>query len=185
MQIPHRPEVVDVHVGRLIRARRLGLGLMQSTVARALGVSFQQIQHYERGDNRTPLARLMALSRVLEVEPTFFFSGLSSSMSRSPAAPIRPIGDMIPDLAVAGAATRASSGDVKRRQAKGGQCFDRPLAKVGVDRAVGNRLRSRRLELGLSQQALAQRVQLAVRQVQKYEVGIPASPIQSCPQHPH
>jgi transcriptional regulator with XRE-family HTH domain len=65
---------IDVHVGRRLRARRQELGLSQMRLAEALGVTFQQIQKYERGVNRVVASRLYDLSRSLDVPIEYFFS---------------------------------------------------------------------------------------------------------------
>ena len=73
------PDPVDIHVGSRVRLRRTLLGLSQDKLARAIGVSFQQLQKYERGTNRISASRLYALSKVLGVG----ISG-SSRMRRRP-----------------------------------------------------------------------------------------------------
>ncbi len=70
------PRLVDVHVGQRVRMRRLFKGMSQSDLARALGLTFQQVQKYERGMNRVSASRLYDLSRVLEVPVSFFFDDL-------------------------------------------------------------------------------------------------------------
>ena len=65
---------IDVHVGRRLRARRQELGLSQMRLAEALGVTFQQIQKYERGVNRVVASRLYDLSRCLDVPIEYFFA---------------------------------------------------------------------------------------------------------------
>jgi transcriptional regulator with XRE-family HTH domain len=64
---------VDIHVGRKIRQRRTALGMDQETLARGVGVSFQQIQKYERGTNRVSASRLFDISGALGVPIDFFF----------------------------------------------------------------------------------------------------------------
>ncbi len=71
-----RPNPVDVHVGSRVRLRRMWLGLSQEKLAERLGLTFQQIQKYEKGVNRIGASRLYDLSRVLGVGVDFFFEGL-------------------------------------------------------------------------------------------------------------
>lgn len=71
------PHSVDVHVGGKIRQRRRMLGMSQSAVALALGISFQQLQKYESGANRVGASRLYQLAGVLGLAPSAFFSGLA------------------------------------------------------------------------------------------------------------
>jgi transcriptional regulator with XRE-family HTH domain len=66
-------EPVDVHVGLRIRGRRIVLGISQTGLADALGVTFQQVQKYEKGVNRISPARLAAIARFLKVPIPFFF----------------------------------------------------------------------------------------------------------------
>ncbi|MBB2174772.1 helix-turn-helix domain-containing protein [Gluconacetobacter johannae] len=70
------PSPVDVHVGSRIRLRRTLMGLSQERLADAVGLTFQQVQKYERGVNRVSASRLFELSGVLDVPVSFFFDGL-------------------------------------------------------------------------------------------------------------
>jgi len=67
------PHPVDVHVGARVRLRRTVLGMSQEKLGEALGLTFQQVQKYERGTNRIGASRLYELSRVLNVPVGFFF----------------------------------------------------------------------------------------------------------------
>lgn len=67
------PNAVDVHVGSRVRLRRNMLGLSQEKLGEALGITFQQVQKYERGTNRISASRLLEIARVLDVPVTFFF----------------------------------------------------------------------------------------------------------------
>jgi len=69
------PLLTDENVGNRVRLRRLVLGLSQTTLGDKLGVSFQQVQKYERGANRISASRLHDLARALSVQPEFFFEG--------------------------------------------------------------------------------------------------------------
>ncbi|MBI2234153.1 MAG: helix-turn-helix transcriptional regulator [Micavibrio aeruginosavorus] len=71
------PDAIDIHVGARIRLRRSVLGLSQDNLAEALGITFQQIQKYERGTNRVSASRLYQLSQLLDVAPNFFFEGFN------------------------------------------------------------------------------------------------------------
>jgi transcriptional regulator with XRE-family HTH domain len=68
-----RPDPVDVHVGSRVRLRRNMLGLSQEKLGEAIGLTFQQVQKYERGANRVGASRLWELSRTLDVSIQFFF----------------------------------------------------------------------------------------------------------------
>lgn len=77
---------VDVHVGNRIRLRRTLLGMSQERLGTALGLTFQQVQKYERGRNRVGASRLYDLAHVLGVPVAFFFEGLSEHDAPAPEA---------------------------------------------------------------------------------------------------
>jgi transcriptional regulator with XRE-family HTH domain len=70
------PHPVDRHVGRKVAERRIMLGYNQSDLAKALGLTFQQIQKYEKGANRISASKLWAMADFLKVEISHFFEGL-------------------------------------------------------------------------------------------------------------
>ncbi|MCF8467653.1 MAG: helix-turn-helix transcriptional regulator [Sneathiella sp.] len=72
--MPNHP--VDVHVGSRLRMRRTLLGLSQQKLGGKLGLTFQQVQKYERGANRIGASRLFELSKILDVPPSFFFEDM-------------------------------------------------------------------------------------------------------------
>ncbi|MBX9592962.1 MAG: helix-turn-helix domain-containing protein [Roseomonas sp.] len=79
----HRPSPIDVHVGSRVRLRRTLLGMSQEKLGEALGLTFQQVQKYERGVNRIGASRLFDLSRVLDVPIGFFFDDMPPEMGGS------------------------------------------------------------------------------------------------------
>ena len=70
------PDPVDVHVGSRIRIRRLLIGMNQETLAKALGLTFQQVQKYEGGANRVSASRLSQIAEVLGVAISYFFNDI-------------------------------------------------------------------------------------------------------------
>jgi transcriptional regulator with XRE-family HTH domain len=76
-------KAVDGHIGRRVRQRRLEIGMSQEHLAELLGVTFQQIQKYEKGVNRVAASRLYDMTEALDVDVTYFFDGLKKS-KRSP-----------------------------------------------------------------------------------------------------
>jgi transcriptional regulator with XRE-family HTH domain len=72
------PDPVDIHVGGRIRTRRLLIGMNQETLAKALDLTFQQVQKYEGGANRVSASRLSQIAEVLGVPITYFFSDLET-----------------------------------------------------------------------------------------------------------
>jgi transcriptional regulator with XRE-family HTH domain len=77
---PKIPNPVDLHVGARIRMRRKGLGLSQERLAEALGLTFQQVQKYERGANRVSASKLYDAARTLQVPIAWFFEGLADPL---------------------------------------------------------------------------------------------------------
>ena len=67
------PNPIDIHVGSRVRLRRMMLGMSQEKLGEHLGITFQQIQKYEKGTNRIGASRLQAIARVLSVPVAFFF----------------------------------------------------------------------------------------------------------------
>lgn len=78
-----RPNPVDLHVGGRVRMRRKLLGVSQEQLADSLGLTFQQVQKYERGANRVSASKLYEIARTLQVPVSFFFDGLADPMDGS------------------------------------------------------------------------------------------------------
>jgi len=77
---------VDKQVGVRVRMRRLMLGMSQEKLAHGLGVSFQQVQKYEKGTNRISASRLQRIADILQVAVSFFFEELAATgMKQAPA----------------------------------------------------------------------------------------------------
>ncbi len=76
------PNPVDVHVGSRIRLRRMMIGMSQERLGERLGLTFQQVQKYEKGANRVGASRLFAISRILEVPVEFFFADMPDSIAQ-------------------------------------------------------------------------------------------------------
>ncbi len=73
------PHPVDIYVGSRVRLRRTLLGLSQQKLGQELGLTFQQIQKYERGANRIGSSRLFQISQILDVPVSFFFDGAENA----------------------------------------------------------------------------------------------------------
>jgi transcriptional regulator with XRE-family HTH domain len=69
------PEPTDVHVGARVRMRRMMLNMSQEKLGDGLGLTFQQVQKYEKGTNRIGASRLQHISNILQVPVSFFFEG--------------------------------------------------------------------------------------------------------------
>jgi transcriptional regulator with XRE-family HTH domain len=75
-----KPNPIDVHVGARVRLRRTLLGLNQEKLGDAIGLTFQQVQKYERGANRIGASRLFDLSRVLDVPISYFYEAMDDEV---------------------------------------------------------------------------------------------------------
>ena len=76
------PNPVDIHVGRRLRLRRILLGLSQEELGEKLGLTYQQIQNYEKGINRIGASRLFGIAHVLRVTAQFFYEEAPSAAPR-------------------------------------------------------------------------------------------------------
>ena len=85
-----RPAPIDAHVGARVRLRRTLLGMSQEKLGEALGLTFQQVQKYERGVNRVGASRLFDLACALNVPIGFFFDDLPPEMGGNVAVRSRP-----------------------------------------------------------------------------------------------
>jgi transcriptional regulator with XRE-family HTH domain len=114
MRNPVHP--TDKHVGTRVRHRRMALGLSQSDLGRVLGLTFQQVQKYEKGTNRISASRLQVIAETLQVEVPFFFKGLKGgSPSVSPAPDfLAPFVSSADGQALAKAFTKISDVRVRR-----------------------------------------------------------------------
>src|SRR6202171_5751546 len=77
---------IDKHVGSRVRMRRLMLDMSQTDIANALGLTFQQVQKYEKGSNRISASRLQHISQILQVPVPFFFEGAPAATAIRPSA---------------------------------------------------------------------------------------------------
>ena len=74
-----KPNPIDIHVGSRIRLRRNMLGMSQEKLGESLGITFQQIQKYEKGTNRVGASRLQAIASILDVPVAFFFDDVAGT----------------------------------------------------------------------------------------------------------
>lgn len=88
------PNPIDVHVGSRVRLRRTLLGMSQEKLGEAIGLTFQQVQKYERGANRVGASRLYDLSRVLDVPVGFFFDEMTEEVAGASPGQIRGNGGL-------------------------------------------------------------------------------------------
>lgn len=84
MMAKKAPNPIDKHVGSRVRMRRMMLGMSQEKLGDALGLTFQQVQKYEKGTNRIGASRLQQISNILQVQVAFFFEGAPTMPSATP-----------------------------------------------------------------------------------------------------
>jgi transcriptional regulator with XRE-family HTH domain len=85
-QLKGKKDVVDIHIGQRIRVRRMALGLSRIALGEPCGISFQQIQKYEKGANRVSASRLQQFAKLLDVPVSFFFDGHVAEGSKNDRA---------------------------------------------------------------------------------------------------
>jgi transcriptional regulator with XRE-family HTH domain len=79
VEIDRAPNPIDRHVGLRIRMRRKELGISQERLAESIGLTFQQVQKYERAANRVSASKLWEMSRALNTSISYFYEGLSDT----------------------------------------------------------------------------------------------------------
>jgi len=116
------PNPIDKHVGSRVRMRRKMVPMSQELLADALGITYQQVQKYERGATRIAASRLQQMSRILQVPVEFFFEGAPNASaphgSNGSALSVAQIDDFISDsdgLRLIGAFMRINNAAMRRR----------------------------------------------------------------------
>ncbi len=84
------PNPIDVHVGSRVRLRRMMLGMSQEKLGESLGITFQQIQKYEKGTNRIGASRLQHIATILKVPVAFFFEDAPGTPDEVPGVGDNP-----------------------------------------------------------------------------------------------
>jgi transcriptional regulator with XRE-family HTH domain len=115
------PNPIDVYVGSRIRMRRMMIGMSQEKLGDALGLTFQQVQKYEKGTNRVGASRLQQISNALGVSPAFFFEEVSNTSRERRSDAANPAPNFVSDflatsdgLALVKAFARITSAKVRR-----------------------------------------------------------------------
>src|SRR6187549_3051853 len=113
---------VDSYVGGRVRMRRKMMGMSQQGLGEALGITFQQIQKYEKGTNRIGASRLQHISEILKVPVSFFFEGVSGGKQSEDGSSKAPVADYVSDflsssdgLALTKAFTNIKDSKLRRR----------------------------------------------------------------------
>ena len=122
MDAEQQPSTIDTHVGNRIRLRRSFLRISQERLGEQIGVTFQQVQKYEKGANRIGAGQLFQIAKFLKVEPGYFFEGLPASKSadvgfseRQSDLPAAGIEDTADGIALNRAFARIKSSKLRRR----------------------------------------------------------------------
>jgi transcriptional regulator with XRE-family HTH domain len=113
-----RVEPWDVETGRRIRTMRIECGMSQTTLATKLGITFQQVQKYEKGVNRVSVGRLVRVAEALNVPISFFFDGQAFKASANPAANLFPYLQSSTAVRMVKAFHRITSPRLRRRLAE-------------------------------------------------------------------
>lgn len=122
MDAEQQPSVIDSHVGNRIRLRRSFLRISQEKLGEQLGVSFQQVQKYEKGSNRIGAGQLFHIAKFLKVDPGYFFVGLPTAeiadvgfSERQSDIPTAGIEDTTDGIALNRAFARIKSSKLRRK----------------------------------------------------------------------
>ncbi len=108
------PDSRDMEVGRRIRAQRLVRGLSQTDLGRSLGITFQQVQKYEKGANRVGAGRLTRIAEVLSMPVAFFFGDHGSSGKGDEASEAMSFLETAGAVRMVKAYARISDADIRR-----------------------------------------------------------------------
>ncbi|HMJ41646.1 MAG TPA: helix-turn-helix transcriptional regulator [Pseudolabrys sp.] len=92
------PNAIDTYVGSRIRMQRLLIGMTQQKLGDAIGLTFQQVQKYEKGANRVGASRLQQISSALGVAPAFFFEGVPAAAGGQPTYEANPMPHYVSDF---------------------------------------------------------------------------------------
>jgi transcriptional regulator with XRE-family HTH domain len=112
------PNPVDLHVGSRVRMRRKMLGISQERLAEALGLTFQQVQKYERGANRVSASKLYEIARFLSTPVSYFFEGLAETPGGETSETGQTVHDFLmtsEGLELAGSFPRINNPRLRRR----------------------------------------------------------------------
>jgi transcriptional regulator with XRE-family HTH domain len=112
------PNPIDKHVGSRVRMRRMMLGMSQEKLGEALGLTFQQVQKYEKGTNRVGASRIQQISDILQVPVSFLFEGSPTGTSKAENLSEAYVFDFLASsqgLALTRAFTRITDAKLRRR----------------------------------------------------------------------
>src|SRR5437667_12230699 len=117
------PNPIDKHVGSRVRMRRMMLTMSQTKLGDALGLTFQQVQKYEKGTNRISASRLQHSAHILQVPVTFFFEGAPSVPGAPRAKGAAPSPDYVADFLATSAGLELIKAFVRIKKPKLRRCI--------------------------------------------------------------
>jgi transcriptional regulator with XRE-family HTH domain len=135
-----QPHPIDIHVGERIRLRRIAQGMSQGRLGEQVGVTFQQIQKYEKGVNRIGSSRLLQTARILQVSPDWFYEDAPGDIGDGIASASVESGmfDLLKSregMALARAFLAIESPKIRRRIVALAQCIARTDEDLDVPQA--------------------------------------------------
>src|SRR5580765_9106031 len=96
MRVPKKQaNPIDIQVGNRVRIRRMLIGMSQARLGDLLGLTFQQVQKYEKGVNRIGAGRLFEVARILNVPVDFFYEGVADAPGHSSAETAPPVMEFV------------------------------------------------------------------------------------------
>ena len=124
------PDPVDKHVDARMRMRRLMLGMSQTKLADALGVTFQQVQKYEKGTNRIGASRLQQIAQALQVPVSFFFEGAPAPQRSRASKAEAPIPDYVSTFFATAEGLNLTKAFMRIQSAKLRRCIVRLVEEI-------------------------------------------------------
>ena len=127
------PNPIDTHVGRRVRMRRMMLGMSQEKLGDALGLTFQQVQKYEKGANRIGASRLQHISHILQVPIQFFFEGSPHAPGSRSSMDTAPSPDYVADFLATADGLALTKAFMRIEAAKLRRCIVHLVEQIVVD----------------------------------------------------
>src|SRR5713101_1618268 len=135
------PNPVDKYVGSRVRMRRIMLGMSQEKLGEALGLTFQQVQKYEKGTNRISASRLQHLSHILQVSVPFFFEGALHAPGQPKGIGLAPSPDYVTDFLASSGGLALIKAFTRIKEPKLRRCIVNLVEEIaGDDRHLAIRL---------------------------------------------
>ena len=124
---------IDKHVGSRVRMRRMMLGMSQSKVGDALGITFQQVQKYEMGTNRISASRLLHMSHILQVPVPFFFEGAPHVLGQTKGIGVAPSPNYVTDFLASSGGLALTKAFTRIKEPKLRRCIVNLVEEIAGD----------------------------------------------------